>query len=151
MVKTMLHKNNTIEKSACKVASDLYTVNSNFNQKGTIMKKSASLSALAAARADLKNARIIVATLKEKVAALRDAERDAKIAARAEKSAARDAKRAAAIEKAKARLERLMNPVGHKAQKAAKKPGPVTVTKFNKETREAAEIAANLVAKRKTA
>jgi hypothetical protein len=150
MVKTMLHGNNTIENNACKVALDLYTVNLNFNHKGNAMKNTA-LSALAAARADLKNARAMVVALKAKVADLRAAEQNAKLAARSAKSAAREQKRAAAIEKAKARLERLMNPVGHKAQKAAKKPGPVTVTKFNKETREASEIAARLVAKRKTA
>jgi uncharacterized protein involved in exopolysaccharide biosynthesis len=94
--------------------------------------KSASSTMLATAREDLKAARAVVAELKAKVASIRDEAKRVRESAKASKAAARAQKREAAIAKAKARLERLMNPVGSKAKKVAKRPGPTIVTKFDK-------------------
>jgi len=88
-------------------------------------------------------------------AADRIAAKVAKVAAANAKADALAQKRAAAIAKAQARLQKLLDkqsaPVGVKAIKAARKPGPVTVTKFQSEARVANDIAAALVAKRKNA
>jgi hypothetical protein len=104
--------------------------------------------ALAALRASIKADR-------ELRAAHRTATKIAKVAAANAKADALAEKRAAAIAKAQARLQKLLDkqsaPVGTKAAKAARKPGPVTVTKFQSEARAANDIAAALVAKRKSA
>lgn len=94
--------------------------------------KSASVTMLATAREDLKAARAVVAELKAKVASIREDAKRIRESAKAAKASARAQKREAAIAKAKARLEKLLNPVGHKKQKAAKRPGPTIVTKFDK-------------------
>lgn len=88
-------------------------------------------------------------------AADRIAAKVAKVAAANAKADALAEKRAAAIAKAQARLQKLLDkqsaPVGVKALKASRKAGPVTVTKFQSEARAANDIAAALVAKRKSA
>lgn len=67
---------------------------------------------------------------------------------RDEKRALREAKKAERIAKLEAKLEALRNPVGAKAIKASRKPGPVKITKFNQETQEANEIAAKIKARK---
>ena len=101
-------------------------------------------AALAAARTELVAAKAKVAELKLAVRAEREA-------VKADKVQTREAKRAAAIAKAQARLDKLLNPAGSAARKAARKPGPVTITKFSKETQEANVIAANIKARKATA
>jgi hypothetical protein len=81
--------------------------------------------ALAWARTALANAKVSV---KELVQAVK-AEKERAVQA---KATTKEAKRQASIRKAQATLARLMdkaNPVGAKARKAARRPGPVIVTK----------------------
>ena len=81
--------------------------------------------ALAAARTALTLAKVSVKELVEAV----KVEKEKAVQA---KATAKEAKRQSAIRKAQATLARLLdktNPVGSKARKAARKPGPVIVTK----------------------
>jgi len=91
------------------------------------MKTKTSLQlSLEVARATLAASKVEVKTLAAQVRA----ERLASKAAKVDKAAAR---REAAIAKAQAKLQKLLdkaNPVGTKAIKASRKPGPVTVTKM---------------------
>lgn len=81
--------------------------------------------ALAAARTALAQAKVSVKELAEAV-------KVEKAKALQAKATAKEAKRQESIRKAQATLARLMDkahPVGVKARKAARKPGPVIVTK----------------------
>lgn len=97
-----------------------------FNLKRYIMTvKTDTQVALAAARTALALAKVSV---KELVQAVK-AEKERAVQA---KATAKEAKRQASIRKAQATLARLLdktNPVGAKARKAARRPGPVIVTK----------------------
>jgi hypothetical protein len=94
------------------------------------------------------------ASIQQEVASrksLRALAAEAKAHDRLAKSLARDAKKAERIAKLEAKLSALKNPVGTKAVKANKKPGAVTITKYQAEAREANEIALKLAAKKKSA
>ena len=87
--------------------------------------KSATALKLAEKRAQLKNLKQEVADLAKEHAFLRMAQKMAK-------TQAAEARKAKAIEKAQAKLEKLLAKTivtGSKANKAARKPGAVTVTK----------------------
>ena len=73
--------------------------------------------------------RALLKALKADIKATAEAARVAKAHAKAEKAARVALKRQASIEKARLKLQKLMdkqNPVGAKALKANRKPGPVT-------------------------
>lgn len=73
--------------------------------------------------------RALLKALKVDIKATAEAARVAKAHAKAEKAARVALKRQASIEKARLKLQKLMdkqNPVGAKALKANRKPGPVT-------------------------
>jgi hypothetical protein len=87
--------------------------------------KSATALKLAEKRAQLKNLKQEVADLAKEHAFLRMAQKMAK-------TQAAEARKAKAIEKAQAKLEKLLAKTivtGSKANKAARKPGAVTITK----------------------
>jgi hypothetical protein len=99
----------------------------------------------------LNQKRETIKALRESIKAEVAARRASKILLKADKAAAREAKKAERIAKLEAKIAALKNPVGTKAVKANRKPGPVTITKFQKEAREANEIALKIAAKKKSA
>lgn len=77
----------------------------------------------------LAEKRALLKTLKADIQATAKAQREAKAQAKIEKANRVALKRQASIEKARLKLQKLMdkqNPVGAKALKANRKPGPVT-------------------------
>ena len=88
--------------------------------------------ALAAARTALALAKASVKELVEAAKVEKERALQAKVYTKGVKAAAKEEKRQASIQRAQATLARLLNktnPVGIMAMKAARKPGPVTVTK----------------------
>ena len=67
--------------------------------------------------------------LREVIRVEREATKAAKLMIKSDKAAARKAKKEKQIAELLARIDRLQNPVGYAKMKAAKKPGPVKITK----------------------
>ena len=67
--------------------------------------------------------------LREVIRVEREAAKCTKLMIKSDKAAARKAKKEKQIAELLARIDRLQNPVGYAKMKAAKKPGPVKITK----------------------